>query len=74
MKVKGDINKMIRNKTPQGVFPWAAMLNYSARDTILLVMSPTRHQGREERQAFPGHQYKQFREKVQKKTPQSSTI
>lgn len=52
MKIKGDINKMIRNKIPQGVFPWAAILNYSARDMALLVMSPTRHQGREERQAL----------------------
>lgn len=56
MKIKGDINKTIRNKIPQGVSPWAAMLNYSARDIILLVKSPKRHQGREERQAFPGHQ------------------
>ena len=49
MKIKGGINKMIRNKIPQGVFPWTAMLNYSAREIVLLVMFPTRHRGRQEK-------------------------
>ena len=55
MKIKGGINKMIRNKIPQGVFPWTAMLNYSAGEIVLLVMFPTRHRGRQERQAFSDH-------------------
>lgn len=48
MKIKGDINKMIRNKIPQGVLPQTARLNYSAGDIIPLVMSATRHQRKRE--------------------------
>lgn len=61
MKIKGDINKMIRNKIPKGVLPRTARLNYSAGDIILLVMSATRHQrkrgmGGGWAPAFPDHQ------------------
>lgn len=56
MKIKGDINKMIRNKIPKGVLPRTARLNYSAGDIILLVMSATRHQ-RKRGMGGGGHQH-----------------
>lgn len=66
MKIKGDINKMIRNKIPQGVFPWTATLNYSARDITLLLMSPPGTKGRGETGISwsPAEQSREFHEVV----------